>query len=63
MTEWERLTADGRASADRLITEMISTQNPTPLMNFVRELVARGTITAVEVGFFYMIAIRIILRK
>lgn len=63
MTEWERLTADGRAAADKLITEMIRDQNPTPLLHFVRELVARGTITAVEIGFFYMIAIRVILRK
>lgn len=57
---WEYTTAEGRKEAERLVASLWEQQNPNLLLQHVRQIVDRGTITALEVGFFYYLAMKLI---
>lgn len=59
---WETGTKMGREHAERCIADMAEQQNPNLLLQQVRGIIERGSITAFEVGFFYLLAARLILR-
>ncbi len=52
LSTWEADTRAGREEAERLVASLWEQQNPNLLLQHVRQIVDRGTITALEVGFF-----------
>lgn len=57
--DWATDTQRGRDFADTLVERMKTTQNPTLLGRLVKNLVADGRYSGVEVGFFQRISERI----